>query len=129
MAGWEGIFGLILSMMMLVPAQMLTCSFDGDPDCSDKGHVNDIFLASRQASSSPVIVLHCLGFLLTSALFAGLAVTVTKMASAANRLVVDQSRIVVIWIFFLLYAGSGHETFSMAKMLGCLVILSGILLF
>ena len=48
MAGWEGIFGLILSMMMLVPAQMLTCSFDGDPDCSDKtGHVNDIFLASR----------------------------------------------------------------------------------
>ena len=76
-----------------------------------------------------MIVLHCLGFLLTSALFAGLAVTVTKMASAANRLVVDQSRIVVIWIFFLLYAGSGHETFSMAKMLGCLVILFGILLF
>ena len=51
MAGWEGVFGLIMSMMMLVPAQMLTCSFD-DLECisaSNSTQSNDIFLASRQA--------------------------------------------------------------------------------
>ena len=44
MMGWEGIFGLMITMMLLVPAQMLTCPFD-DVQCVN-GHVDDIFLAS-----------------------------------------------------------------------------------
>ena len=87
MMGWEGIFGLIISMMILIPAQTLTCPFD-DVQCVN-GHIDDIFFASKQAWSSPVVVLYCLGFLFSSAMFNGFAVNITKFSSAANRVVMD----------------------------------------
>ena len=87
MMGWEGIFGLFITMMILIPAQLFTCPFD-DAQCIN-GHIDDVFLASRQAQTSPVIAFYCLGFLLSSALFNGFAVNVTKFTSATNRSVVD----------------------------------------
>ena len=87
MMGWEGIFGIIFTMMILIPGQMMTCPFD-EAQCVN-GHIDDIFLASQQAWTSPIIVVYCLGFLLASALFNGFAVNVTKFLSATNRVVMD----------------------------------------
>ena len=66
---------------------------------------------------------------MASALFNGFAVNVTKFASATNRVVMDQTRVVLIWAFFLLYPGVGHETFSWGKVGGFLPIVFGVLLF
>ena len=74
-------------------------------------------------------MLYCLGFLIACALFNGFAVNVTKYASATNRVVVDQARVVVIWVFFLMYAGVGHEVFSYGKLGGFLMIVIGVLFF
>ena len=109
MMGWEGIFGIMITMMILVPAQMITCPFD-DVQCVN-GHIDDVFLAQKQVSTSPTIVFYCLGFLLASSLFNGFQINVTKFTSAANRVVVDQTRVVSVWLFFLMYGGVGHETF------------------
>ena len=76
-----------------------------------------------------MIVLYCLGFLAASAIFNGFAVNVTKFTSATNRVVVDQTRVVLIWVFFLTYAGVGHESFSMAKLGGFGAILLGVAFF
>ena len=68
-------------------------------------------------------------FLLASALFNGFAVNVTKFASATNRVVMDQTRVVLIWAFFLVYQGTGHETFSWGKLSGFLMIVFGVVMF
>ena len=68
-------------------------------------------------------------FLLASALFNGFAVNVTKFASATNRVVMDQTRVVLIWAFFLVYQGTGHETFSWGKLGGFLMIVFGVVMF
>jgi len=87
MMGWEGIFGLLITMMLLIPAQIMTCPFD-DVQCVN-GHIDDVFLASKQALTSPIIILFCLCFLVASTLFNGFAVNVTKFTSATNRVVMD----------------------------------------
>ena len=93
------------------------------------GHIDDIFLASKQAMSSPIIVVYCLGFLIASALFNGFAVNVTKFTSATNRSVMDQTRVIIIWVFFLSYGGVGHETFNLGKLGGFALIVLGVLFF
>jgi len=113
--------------MILLPAQLLTCPFD-DLQCVN-GHIDDIFFASKQAWNSPIIILFCLCFLLASALFNGFAVNVTKHASATNRVVMDQTRVVLIWAFFLAYPGVGHETFAVGKLAGFLMIVLGVAMF
>ena len=38
-------------------------------------------------------------------------------------------RVVIIWVFFLTYAGVGHETFSYGKLGGFVMIVLGVLFF
>ena len=125
--GWEGVFGILFTLMILIPSQLLTCPF-GAEQCVN-GHIDDIFFAAKQAAAYPIIIVFCLCFLMASALFNGFAVNVTKFASATNRVVMDQTRVVLIWAFFLLYPGVGHETFSWGKVGGFLLIVFGVLLF
>lgn len=41
----------------------------------------------------------------------------------------DQTRVVIIWIFFLLSNGVGHETFSLGKLAGFVLIVLGVIFF
>ena len=68
-------------------------------------------------------------FALCSSAFNGFGITLTKLTSAANRSVVEQSRVVIIWVFFLNYTGVGHENFSYVKLLGFLMIVVGVVFF
>ncbi len=62
-------------------------------------------------------------------MFNGFAVNVTKYTSATNRCVMDQLRVVIIWAFFLMFSGVGHETFSIQKVAGFVMITLGVLFF
>ena len=54
---------------------------------------------------------------------------VTKYASAATRVILQQSKTVLVWIFFLAYPGGGHERFKVLQLIGFLVLLSGVILY
>ena len=43
--GWEGVFGVMITLMLLLPAQTLMCPFD-DVQCIN-GHLDDVHLASK----------------------------------------------------------------------------------
>ena len=47
MVGWEGIFGVILTLMMLIPAQFFMCPFESNDCDATVSHYNDIFMAFR----------------------------------------------------------------------------------
>jgi len=59
----------------------------------------------------------------------GLGMIVTKYASAANRVTLQQSKNLLIWIFFLAYRGHGHEEFKVLQLTGFLVLVCGVILF
>ena len=110
MMGWEGVYGLLITLLIIMPSQILGCPFDDESKCVN-GHIDDMQLAQNQMSGNHLLVVLALGFIGAAALFNGFGATTTKLTSSANRVVVEQSRVVVIWIFFLLYPGEGHESF------------------
>lgn len=70
-----------------------------------------------------------LGIICSISSFNAFGVAVTKNASAAQRSTIDTSRTVLIWIFFMIYPGEGHEKFQALQLLGFIVLLTGTLVF
>jgi len=68
-------------------------------------------------------------FVFACTIFNGCGVSVTKFSTATNRTIVEQMRVIVIWVFFLLKPGFGHEVFSGVKLFGFVLILIGVLFF
>jgi len=62
-------------------------------------------------------------------MFNGCGVTIAKYSSAISRTLAEQMRVLVIWAFFLLKPGFGHEQFSFVKLGGFVLIVLGILFF
>ena len=71
----------------------------------------------------------CIAFGLSYGAYKGFGVELIRISSATNRVVLEQCRVVVVWVFFLLYPGDGHEEFSVGKLLGFFLIVLGVLIF
>lgn len=61
--------------------------------------------------------------------FNSTGVAVTKNASSSQRATIDTSRTVLIWGFFLIYTGAGHETFQWLQLVGFIVLVFGTLIY
>jgi len=59
----------------------------------------------------------------------GFGITITKHMSATSRTTLKQTKIVLVWVFFLLYRGEGHESFKVLQLVGFLILVSGIVLY
>jgi len=127
MMGWEGVFGLLITTLVLLPAQFAGCPFH-ENQCIN-GHIDDFALALQQMQANKTIIVLAVCFAISATAYNGFGITLTKLTSAANRSVVEQSRVVLIWVFFLNYTGVGHETFSYVKLLGFLMIVVGVVFF
>jgi len=53
----------------------------------------------------------------------GLGMAVTKYASAANRVTLQQSKTVIVWVFFLIVPIRGKETFKFLQLIGFIIML------
>ena len=109
MMGWEGVFGLLITVLILIPAQFLGCPFRDD-QCVNS-HIDDLALAYQQVREDTNLIILAAGFVCAAALFNALGAFTTKNTSAANRSVIEQMRVIVVWSFFLLNPGIGHEIF------------------
>ena len=125
--GWEGVWGLLMTLMLLVPAQLYPCPFN-ENQCINN-HADDVFIAIKQFNAMPVLYLYAFAFLACCTMFNGCGVSITKYSTATNRAIIEQSRVLVIWLFFLLKPGFGHEVFSSQKLLGFFLIVQGVLFF
>ena len=75
------------------------------------------------------IIILALLFILCAGSFNAFGSFATKFTSATNRTVVEQSRVMFVWSFFLAYQGVGHETFQAQKLVGFSFIVLGVLFF
>ena len=62
--------------------------------------------------ASPQLMLFSILFIGAAFMYNGFGVTVVRYTSATTRAIVEQLRIITIWVFFLMKPGFGHETFS-----------------
>ena len=75
------------------------------------------------------ILILAIAFVLCAGSFNAFGTFATKFTSSANRCVVEQSRVMFVWMFFLAYQGVGHEIFQAQKLVGFLFIVIGVLFF
>ena len=75
------------------------------------------------------ILVYALGFIIAAACFNAFGSFATKLTSAANRSVIEQVRVIIVWVFFLSFSGVGHEAFHFEKLVGFIFIVMGVLFF
>lgn len=49
--------------------------------------------------------------------------------SATSRTTLKQTKILLVWVFFLAYQGKGHESFKILQLVGFVILVFGILLY
>ena len=87
MMGWEGVFGLVITLVMIVYAQFLVCPF-GNNECIS-GHIGDIKQIHEQTQTEKSIIVLAISFVVSAAAYNGFGVTSTKLTSATSRSVVE----------------------------------------
>ena len=123
--GWEGIWGLTIYIILLIIFQQIDCT---NALCNH-GKLEDTLFAFEQMGANTVLVVLIVGGIMSIAFFNFFGVSVTKNASAAQRSTIDTSRTAIIWIFFLIYKGDGHEDFIWLQLIGFIVLIFGTLIY
>lgn len=123
--GWEGITGCFLWCILLIIFQFIPCN----NEICNNGKVENSKVAFEFIGKSVPLVFFLLGNIIFVAGMNGLGMIVTKYASAATRVILQQTKTVLVWIFFLLYQGGGHENFKVLQLIGFLVLLAGVILY
>ncbi len=77
----------------------------------------------------PSLYGYAVAFVINCAILNGSGAYVMQHASAVNRSIFRQLSIVLIWVFFLSFKGTGHETFSGLQLGGYILLLIGVILF
>lgn len=124
--GWEGIWGLTLFTILLPILQFIPCDLEF---CSHSGVVEDSWFAIRQVFHNPLALLLLFLSVLFISGYNGFGITITKHMSATSRTTLKQTKIVLVWIFFLIYPGLGHESFKPLQLVGFVVLIGGIILY
>lgn len=100
--GWEGVWGFLIYIVLLIPFQFISC---GGTMCPPErnGKLEDTVLAFKQMGNNIGLLFLIFGMICSISCFNAFGVSVTKYASSAQRSVVDTTRTVLIWMFFLIY--------------------------
>jgi len=115
--GWEGIYCVIVHVGLLTVYQNIPCTespAENPTWCIENWFENSLF-ALKQIASNYYIILMMIVYVATSCGFRITGLYLVKVASAANRITIDVSRTVLIWMFFLCYPKGGsllHESFD-----------------
>lgn len=86
-------------------------------------------MAVKDLTKNPKLFMLVIALIIDIGVYNSLGVSVTKYASCANRATVNTSKVVLIWIFFLIYPGNGGETFHWLQFGGFILIVIGTIVY
>lgn len=133
LVAWEGTWGLISFLILLPIFQFIPCDFKGKEDfCSPDGNGSYVLesttFAFKQMFEELPIFFYTIGQTFSICGFNFFGIMLVKYANAATRAVMDSTRTVLVWIFFLLVPmanGNVLEHFLVLQLIGFLVLLFG----
>jgi len=134
--GWEGLWGTVMSIIILICFQFIPCSEGSKICCSDnEGHVsleNTIF-AWKQLQENYVLTFLLVGFLIIVSFYNFFLIVMTKHFSTTTRVVNDSIRNIFVWLYFMIVSPlieeNLYEEFSIYQLIGFVTQVLGILIF
>ena len=101
LVSYEGFWGFFIHILLVLPiTSLLSCT---STFCSYPRHlVEDPFLAWQELDSNRTLACLTLLFIAIVPMVNCLGVHLTQAASASQRVVVDQARVIFVWGFFYL---------------------------
>jgi len=102
--GWEGIWGLVMMILIACPFAFICTGSDPSPL---GGSLENIFDSFHQLFHSGQIALVSIIFILAVMLYNIFGMLVTSGSSAVNRTILEAVRTLLIWIFMLICAAAG----------------------
>lgn len=121
MIGFQGIFGVGIYLVFLPIAYFIKCGGDLCPT----GRLEDALMALRGLKENYVLLILVLILMVDISIYNTLGASVTKYASSANRATVNTTKVVFVWIFFLIYGGENGEHFHWLQFGGFILIVIG----
>ena len=105
--------GFFTSIIVMIIFAYIPCP--GNNFCSRPYDYIEAPILAMKELIKPIGILFCaIGIIISIAFFNFLGVSVTKYSSVSHRAVVDTSRTVIVWIFFL---ALGTETFLVLQVI------------
>jgi drug/metabolite transporter (DMT)-like permease len=139
LVGFEGVSGVSMYLVLLIIFQFSSCDTWSDKlregICfkNDKGkyHIEDSLFALKQFGQSAVITIHYICYIFSIALYNIVGINLTKLVSSTARAVIDTTRTVFIWAFFMAFhpIEGTEEHFYPVQFVGFLFLLAGSLLY
>jgi len=119
--GFQGLFGICIYLVFLPIAYFIKCGGDLCP----AGRLEDSLMALRGLKENYVLLILVIALMIDISVFNTLGNSVTKYASWANRATINTVKVVLVWIFFLIYWGEGQEHFHWLQFGGFILIVIG----
>ena len=124
--GYEGLFGVIILGLLLVPMYYIPAVKGLSETASGGSHFEDAIDGFFQIHNSVQLLLCICGTISSIACFNFFGISVTKSMSAVHRMVLDSIRTIVIWGVSLLL---GWESFQWLQLSGFFVLLFGTMVY
>ncbi len=125
MCGLEGLWGILLSIIVLPILQHISCNSSPDKSFCPTGKLEDSILAFRELYNNTTLKIYIFIFVFAIACAITFGIAVTKHGSALQRMTSIQLKPLLLWTFFLFYSGEGQETFSWFQLIGFVIIVVG----
>lgn len=106
LVGFEGIFGLLFNVVVLVIASYVPCDVNNVQACNANGYVEDVWSAVNGIFSHTALFVWVFVSMVSLGLTNFFAMTVTKVASALTRAVLAITVLVLVWVYSLLFMGA-----------------------
>jgi len=130
--GWEGIWGLVMMVLIACPFAFIC---PGDDPSPLGGSLENIFDSFHQLFHSGEVALISIIFILAVMLYNIFGMLVTSGSSAVNRTILEAVRTLLIWIFMLICAAAGCPfgeywvSWSWLELVGFILLISSSLMY
>lgn len=125
--GWEGVFGFFIIIVLLIPMYFIPWHLPSGPEFWQyHTRFEDAIDAFHQIFYIPTLTFAYLGNIISIALFNFTGLTVTREVNATTRVILQNIRIIVVWIIGLAIQ---WQSFNYYQPIACILIIVGILIY
>lgn len=123
-AGWQGFFGIIITIISAICLNFVPSVAPFNE--SSRGVLDDLSDLIPQLRGNTLLILALVCFTCSSAIYNCVGMSIAKFSSSANRLLADGIRVYLIWAFVIF---AEWEILNLITLMGLLILQMGIIMY
>ena len=148
LVGFEGLWGIIMYIILLIAFQNISCdnwkselregicfyyreNITYIENSNNKSYIEDSKFALEQMWDNKKLLILYIFFVVSIALYNLVGIKLTELVTSTHRVVVDEARIVFIWLFFIFFkeVEGTQEEFHYLQLIGYIFIVIGTIIY